>query len=75
MYSEKMRDLAPNPVVILDKAFDLTKAPGSATAVVVILNDGHLNGANLGDSGFMVFRLKREQTGKCKYYLVMKSEE
>ena len=61
-------------MVVLDKAFERTQAPGSATAVVLLLDEGYLHAANLGDSGFILFRLKRDQNG-CRYNLVKKSEE
>lgn len=74
LYSDEMKDLPPNPVLVLDKAFERTKAPGSATAVVVLLDGGIMHAANLGDSGFMLFRLKRDEQG-CRYNLMKKSEE
>eukprot|EP01022_Parablepharisma_sp_SALTPOND_P031054 TRINITY_DN782_c0_g1_i1.p2 TRINITY_DN782_c0_g1~~TRINITY_DN782_c0_g1_i1.p2 ORF type:complete len:237 (+),score=25.36 TRINITY_DN782_c0_g1_i1:1165-1875(+) len=59
-----------DPVLITAKAYERVEAIGSATAVVCVLKDDELICANLGDSGFRLYRLDNfyEPT------LVMKSE-
>ncbi|KAK9275544.1 hypothetical protein L1049_022811 [Liquidambar formosana] len=47
---------AVNPKEVLKEAHLKTKAEGSTTALVVTLIGHHLHAANVGDSGFMVFR-------------------
>ncbi|WCJ39520.1 hypothetical protein M5689_020503 [Euphorbia peplus] len=46
-----------NPVSVLRWAHTNTKSEGSSTACIVALNDNHvLRHANMGDSGFILFR-------------------
>ncbi|KAJ9695462.1 hypothetical protein PVL29_010773 [Vitis rotundifolia] len=48
---------AVNPMVVLNKAYFDTKAPGSSTACIITLTrDNYLHAVNVGDSGFMLFR-------------------
>lgn len=49
-----------NPRKVLDEAFSNTKnIQGSSTACVLTLNKDVLHSANVGDSGFMLFRNKK----------------
>ena len=47
-----------HPLYILDKAFSQVNDVGSATAMVSILNGRKISFANLGDSGFMIIRIR-----------------
>jgi len=51
-------------VSALSEAYEKNTAIGSATATLVALNDNLLNGANLGDSGFICFT-KRDNEYVC----------
>ncbi|GAV67380.1 SpoIIE domain-containing protein [Cephalotus follicularis] len=48
-----------NPKRVLNKAYANTKAKGSSTACIITLKGRWLYAANVGDSGFMVFRDKQ----------------
>ncbi|XP_065868818.1 probable protein phosphatase 2C 55 [Euphorbia lathyris] len=49
-----------NPVRVLQSAYRKTHSKGSATACIIALNDNNvLRYANLGDSGFILFRWKK----------------
>ncbi|WCJ25593.1 hypothetical protein M5689_007465 [Euphorbia peplus] len=46
-----------NPVAVMQSAYGKTHSKGSATALIIALNDNNmLRYANLGDSGFILFR-------------------
>ena len=49
-----------NPEIVLKDALyhakNNTKVLGSSTATILLLKDGHLHTANLGDSGFLIIR-------------------
>lgn len=48
-----------DPKEIMKEAFEKTLYAGSATCCIGVLNNGKLDIANLGDSGFMVFEYEK----------------
>ena len=66
-----------DPKSVIEEAFSLTKVPGSSTALVLTHSGGVLRSANVGDSGFMLFRdrkliyrsLTQLQGFNCPYQL------
>jgi serine/threonine protein phosphatase PrpC len=58
------REESIDVVSALSKAYKKSTAIGSATATIVALNENLLNGANLGDSGFICFT-KRDNEYVC----------
>ena len=45
-----------DPVKALRDAYDKNKGKGTTTACVALLDEGHLNSVNVGDSGFIIIR-------------------
>ncbi|WCJ39519.1 hypothetical protein M5689_020502 [Euphorbia peplus] len=73
-----------NPVSVLRWAHTNTKSEGSSTACIVALNDNHvLRYANMGDSGFILFRENKlnyrtpiqQHRFNCPYQLSYKKKD
>lgn len=56
LFNNKEQRLPLHPLAILKEAYQQVTAPGSATALICVLNGKELACANLGDSGFMLIR-------------------
>lgn len=48
-------------MLIMDRAYEKTKNFGSATIILGCLNRDEISFANLGDSGFRIFRFKDDE--------------